>query len=529
MWTSRSSNIVYNHRSTADNLLRLTYSIQRGFHKKQHTVAAFLDLSKAYDKVHPSALLYHIHSIGIRGNLAVFLNNFVQPRSFQVRCQTYLSPPTIKSLGVPPGSVIAPTLFSIMINQIASNIPSTPPFCSYGVYADDVVVWRCNKSLESAARGVQLALKSKSDWCDRWGFEISASKSSSVVFTRSNRPMPRLPSPLMVYDEPIPENKHHSFLGITLDSRLTYSIHTKQVQSRGQKRLNILRALSSTQWGGDRRTLLLLYKSLTLSVLEYNSFTFTLIAASNQNLIETIQNSALRIVTGAFRTTPTNSLITEVDVHTLAMRSHMALFKHYFKTKSEQNHPAGGCFDVTPLDRRLGAHGQTPSAGVQISRLSVQYSLDLSNIPIAIKPPPAPSWTYPIPNIDFLFDDLKSHMNLVEIHTLFHEFKAKHEDSVFFYTDGSKSADAVGAAFWGRSQNQFRLPFFCLIYSAELFAIQQIVHHIEKERIVSSVVCSDSKSSLISIRNTSPSNKLVYDILHTLQSAFEKGISIRFL
>ena len=60
------------NRSTADNILRLTYSIQRGFDQKQHTVAAFLDLSKAYDKVHPSALLYHIHSIGIRGNLAVF-------------------------------------------------------------------------------------------------------------------------------------------------------------------------------------------------------------------------------------------------------------------------------------------------------------------------------------------------------------------------------------------------------------------------------------------------------------------------
>ena len=270
----------------------------------------------------------------------------------------------------------------------------------------------------------------------------------------------------MVYNEPIPENKCHSFLGITLDSRLTYNTHTKQVQVRGQKRLNILRALSSTQWGGDRKTLLLLYKSLIRSVLEYNSFIFTHIAATNQKRIETIQNSALRIVTGAFRTTLTNSLFTEVNVHSLAMRSHKALFKYYFKTKSEQNHPAGGCFDVTPLDQRLGAHGRTPPAGVKISRLSAHYSLDLSNIPIAAKPPPAPSWTYTIPTIDFLFDDLKSRISLFEIQALFHEYKAKHEDSVFFYTDGSKSADAVGAAFWGPSHAQFRLPFFCSVFAA---------------------------------------------------------------
>ena len=41
------------NRSTANNLLRLTYSIQRGFDKKQHTVAAFLDLSKAYERFIP--------------------------------------------------------------------------------------------------------------------------------------------------------------------------------------------------------------------------------------------------------------------------------------------------------------------------------------------------------------------------------------------------------------------------------------------------------------------------------------------
>ena len=107
---------------------------------------------------------------------------------------------------------------------------------------------------------------------------------------------------------------------------------------------------------------------------------------------------------------------TEVDVHTLAMRSHTALFKSYFKIKSEQNHPADGCFDVTPLDRRLGAHGQTPPAGVQISRLSVQYSLGLSNIPIApsecsprrlLRPqpvttlPPPPALPTPIPILCF--------------------------------------------------------------------------------------------------------------------------------
>ena len=43
-------------RSTAENVLRLTDSIHRGFERKESTVAVFLDLTTAYDRVHPSAL-----------------------------------------------------------------------------------------------------------------------------------------------------------------------------------------------------------------------------------------------------------------------------------------------------------------------------------------------------------------------------------------------------------------------------------------------------------------------------------------
>ena len=39
--------------STADDLIRITTSIQRDFQEKQHTVAVFLDLAAAYDLVHP--------------------------------------------------------------------------------------------------------------------------------------------------------------------------------------------------------------------------------------------------------------------------------------------------------------------------------------------------------------------------------------------------------------------------------------------------------------------------------------------
>ena len=73
-------------RSTADNLIHIIDSAQRGFQQKQVTVALFLDLKAAFDKVHHSSLLIKLHEIGVRGRLATFIKNFLNNRTFSVRC-----------------------------------------------------------------------------------------------------------------------------------------------------------------------------------------------------------------------------------------------------------------------------------------------------------------------------------------------------------------------------------------------------------------------------------------------------------
>ena len=409
--------------------------------------------------------------------------------------------PTRKINGIPQGSVIAPTLFLIMMNQIASTFPLIPPFTFHSIFADDVVIWCRHKSLNSAARAAQRSLTSISNWCEQWRLVISASKSSCVVFTLRNQPVPRIVNPLHINNRPIPENSSHVFLGITLDSRLTYRLHSIKTQTRGHRRLNVLRALSGTKWGGDRQTLFLLYKSLIRSVLEYNSFLFTHIASSHQRCIETIQNTALRIITGAFRTTPVNSLLAETNTLPLSMRSHASLFKYFVKTKRERNHPASICFCTTPSDLRSTAYRRSPPAGVQILRLCDKYHFDFHNIQIADVPPLLPFWTYQAPIVDFLFDNPKENWHPEEILAKFCSYKGSYVDSAFFYTDGSKSSDGVGAAFYGSSQKAFRLPHYASIFSAELFAILQVVKHIVEEIIMSAVVCSDSKSSLLALQN----------------------------
>lgn len=503
-------------RCTADNIIRLTNTIQRGFRKRHHTVAVFLDLSAAYDRVHPSALLHFVNKLGIRGNLAAFIKNFLQPRTFQVRIQTFMSPPTEKRYGVPQGSVIAPTLFLIMINEIAQKIEKTPPYVLHSIFADDVALWCCHLSIDTAARRIQRALNVISRWCVDWGLNISVPKSTCVVFTRCRRPLPRLLQPLSIHSELIPEFSAHTFLGITLDSKLSLQLHANRSKIKGQKRLNILRAVSSTKWGGDRKTLTLLYNSVIRSVLEYNSWLYVHLAQSHQDSLEVVQNSALRLITGACKSTPISSLLTETNVIPLALRSHQALFKYYFKVKSCRNHPAGICFVNKKSDLISKSFGRSPPVGVKLHSLCKRYGIQISTIEIEQRPTLLPMWVYPPPDVKLLYSDLKKDILQAEVLQTFNKFKEQHSDFTFIYTDGSKGERGVGAAFFGPVEKAFCLPKHKSVFSAELFAILQALKHVQLEGIEKAVICTDSLSSLRAIEHLNYGSRLVFQTLETL-------------
>ncbi|WP_435336452.1 hypothetical protein, partial [Klebsiella pneumoniae] len=61
------------------------------------------------------------------------------------------------------------------------------------------------------------------------------------------------------------------FLGLIFDSRLTWVPHLRYIKVACIKAMRLLRVLSHTSWGADRKTLLFLYKSLILSKLDYGS------------------------------------------------------------------------------------------------------------------------------------------------------------------------------------------------------------------------------------------------------------------
>ena len=95
------------------------------------------------------------------------------------------------------------------------------------------------------------------------------------------------------------------------------------------KALNLLRVLAHTSWGADQETLLHLYRSLIRSKLDYGCIVYGSARGSYLRMLDPIQNHALRLCLGAYRTSPVSSLCVEANE-----------LQYCLKLSSNYNNPA---------------------------------------------------------------------------------------------------------------------------------------------------------------------------------------------
>lgn len=514
-------------RSAADSLISLIDSIQRGFQRRSVTVALFLDLKAAFDKVNRSAVLIKMHKMGIRGRLAKFVKNFLSDRSFSVRCGNTYSNPTQQEQGLPQGAVLSPTLFLIMINDVFDNIHDISQQIKFSMYADDLAVWFSDVNVDRANRIIQLALNHIQAWCDRWGLNISPTKSATVIFSRQRKN--RNPSiPLNVNGLAIPLVTSFKYLGITLDRRLTFNEHILDLRQRSSRRIGILKCIAGRDWGADRKTLLTLYITLIRSIFDYCAFLYDGISASQNSSLEAVQNTALRIITGALRTSPVDSLLAETNIPRLSHRRKLQLLRYYSRITAQPNHSSSVILHNAPAHRYLTPEQERyPTISVRVRRAVAL--LDTKLIPLIPLKPLRHFWSERTINVEYLVPT-KKYITSTEIVARFNEYVSANAHSVFYYTDGSRKEGRTGAAYTTTNYYMyFRLSDYHSVYSAELFAINTALRRISVQNHPHSTVCTDSLSAACALASAhNDSNPIVSQIRHTF-STLPQNIKVTIL
>ena len=135
----------WHQRSTNDHLVRLEIFIRKAFIKKEHLVAVFFDLEKAYDTTWKYGIMNDLHEIGLKGRLPIFDQNFLSNREFKVRVGSTLSKAYNQVQGVPQGSILSVTLSSLKINNIVKCLN---PGVDCSLYVHDFFICYRSKKYE---------------------------------------------------------------------------------------------------------------------------------------------------------------------------------------------------------------------------------------------------------------------------------------------------------------------------------------------------------------------------------------------
>ncbi|MGL5733124.1 MAG: hypothetical protein ACRCXE_03570, partial [Metamycoplasmataceae bacterium] len=91
-----------------------------------------------------------------------------------------------------------------------------------------------------------------------------------------------------------------------MDSKLTFATHIKKVINKC-KNVNILRCLAGVDWGATRQALKRVYCVMIRPMIDYGSIVYSLASISMLKKVSGIQSQALRIGSGAFRTSPVSA------------------------------------------------------------------------------------------------------------------------------------------------------------------------------------------------------------------------------
>ena len=126
---------------------------------------AFIDFKKAFDCVDHFILLNKLRcQFGIRGSLLNWLTSYLTSRLQYTVLNGQRSSLCPVSSGVPQGSVLGPTLFTLYTSDLVASIQSG----SVNMYADDTTVCCIGKTIDEVSAALNQSLKELYAWCVKY-------------------------------------------------------------------------------------------------------------------------------------------------------------------------------------------------------------------------------------------------------------------------------------------------------------------------------------------------------------------------
>ena len=327
-------------RSCETQLISTVNDLAECLNQRGQCDVLLLDFSKAFDKVSHSLLYHKLSHYGIQGSLLSWLASFLSHRSQYVILDNQKSDTTRVLSGVPQGTVLAPLLFLMYINDLPSFIHN-----KIKLYADDVLLY-CRITSPSDCVKLQQDLNLLVHWANKWKMTFNILKCEFLRVTNQQNPILHT---YYIESSPIKEVSCAKYLGVTIDNKLSFNQHIQSISSKANQvnafiYRNLRHCPSTVKCN--------CYKSMVRPILEYASIVWDPHTQSNINKIEAVQRRAARFCLNNFSTlSSVTSMMSTLNLPPLQQRRERAKLIMMYKIINDLVDIPKDYF--TPSDSRL--------------------------------------------------------------------------------------------------------------------------------------------------------------------------------
>ena len=273
-----------------------------------------------------------------------------------------------------------------------------------------------------------------------------------------------------------------------------------------------------------------IYRTYVRSKLDYGSIVYTSATQTELQKLDVVANEALRIATGAFASTPVESLYVLANESKLAERRETLSMRYYLKIKSQLSSPVGPCISQQ--------NQVSPTANNKTFYNRIQQTIKNLNLPKFIIQPEfsytgqqctVPKYAQRRPVVDRSLTKYPKETTPPAVYLS--EFAALREEKFAgyneIYTDGSKTSTRAGSAAVTRDKcSTATFTPEASIYMAEAYALELAVGIVERSKSLLNVIYTDSRSCIESLLNAS-SHPTIRKVIWKLHKLGEKGVTVK--